>query len=174
MKTTLLASLVLAVAFSSHAAALPPADSFRLTVEELVESSACRVVKLTVEARPTAQMLEILGEPGHGGGSSIILAPALNGKARETKVIVASMLVTGESNSVCHVATLTQSGGGTSTTSRRSYDLAADAELRSVVVLTATNGLYKLNQPLTVGTRNGQPMRLVVGSWNWEQVSLKK
>lgn len=119
-------------------------------------------------------MLQILGEPGYGGGSSIILAPTLKGKARETKVIVASMLVTGDSNSVCHVATLTQSGVGTSTTSSQSYELAPGVELASVVVLTATNGLYKLNQPLTVGTRNGRPMRLVVGSWNWEQVSSKK
>ena len=171
MKTTRLVCLIFGVSFASHAAPLPPADSFRLTVEELVESSVCRVVQLKIEARPTAEMLEILHEP-ENGGSSIILAPTLKGKGRESKVVLASML--GDSNSVCHVATLTQSGEGTRTETRRSYDLAPDTELKSVVVLTATNGLYKLNQPLLIGTCNGVPMRLVVGSWNWEQPSAKR
>ena len=108
MKTTRLVCLIFGVSFASHAAPLPPADSFRLTVEELVESSVCRVVQLKIEARPTAEMLEILHEP-ENGGSSIILAPTLKGKGCESKVVLASML--GDSNSVCHVATLTQSGG---------------------------------------------------------------
>jgi hypothetical protein len=34
--------------------------------------------------------------------------------------------------------------------------------------------LYKLNQPLEIGTRNGKPMRLVVGNWNWEGTISKK
>jgi hypothetical protein len=171
MKTTLLACIILAAACASQAASLPPADSFRLTVDQLVESSVCRVVQLKVEARPTAPMLEILAD-SEDGGSSIILAPTMKGKGRESKVIVASML--GDSNSVWHVTTLTQSGEGTRTEARRSYDLAPGTELKPVVVLTATNGVYKLNQPLVVGTRNGVPMRLVVGSWNWEQTASKK
>jgi hypothetical protein len=172
MKARLLTCIILVVSCGLHAAPLPPADSFRLTVEELVESSVCRVVQLKVEARPTAEMLQMLGEPGYGGGSGINLTPTLKGKARETKVIVASML--GDTNSVCHVATLIQSGVGSRTTERRSYNLAPETELKSVVVLTVTNGLYKLNQPLEIGTRNGQPMRLVVGNWNWEQTASKK
>lgn len=172
MKIKLLTAIMLLVSCGLHAAPGLPADSFRITVDPLVESSVCRVVQLKVEAPPAAEMLRMLGKPGYGGGSGISLAPTLKGKAREAKVIVASML--GDSNSVCHVATLTQSGVGTQTTERGSYNLGSETELKSVVVLIATNGLYKLNQPLEIGTRNGQPMRLVVGNWNWQETASKK
>jgi hypothetical protein len=172
MKSILLTCIILVISCGVHAAPLPPADSFRLTVEQLVESSVCRVVQLKFEARPTAEMLRILGESVYGGGSAITLGPILKGKVKEAKLIVASML--GDSNSVCHVATLTQSGVGTETTERGSYKLSPETELKSVIVLTVTNGLYKLNQPLEIGRRNGKPMRLVVGNWSWEEKASKR
>ena len=58
MKTTLLVCTILAVAFSSSAATLPPADSFRLTVEEVVQSSGCRVVNMKITTR-AAEMMQM-------------------------------------------------------------------------------------------------------------------
>jgi hypothetical protein len=98
----------------------------------------------------------------------------LKGKGREGTLALASMLC--ESNSFCHVTTLLESrpGGGASASGHGSYELASGAKLASVVSVTVTNGLYKLDRLLVIGKRNGEAMRLVVGSWNWEQVSQKK
>ena len=106
-----------------------------------------------------------------GSGGSVVLASTAKGKMREGTMTVASMLC--ESNTACHVTTLLESrpGGGTSASGHGSYELAPGATLASFVSVTVTNGLYKLNRPLTIGKRNGEAMQLVVGSWNWEQVS---
>jgi hypothetical protein len=154
-----------------QAASLPPPDSFRLTVEEVVGDSAVRVVTLKVLARTNAQMMEILHEPATGG-SSIGLAPALKGKGRETTIVLAAMY--GDTDTNCHVTTVTKSGDGTRTTQRASYEIRQTTELSSVVAVTATNGIYRLNQPLEIGTRNGVRMRIVVGNWNWDRVAQSK
>ena len=107
-----------------------------------------------------------------GSGGSVILAATAKGKMREGTMTVASMLC--ESNSACHVTTVLEScPGGSSSSGHGSYALAPGATLASMVSVTVTNGLYKLNRPLMIGNRNGHAMQLVVGSWNWEQVSRK-
>ena len=162
MKTILLLCSALVLALDTQAAPLPAADSFRLTVEEVVQSSACRVVNLKIEAR-SAEMMEMSWE--HGARMGVGLAPTLKGKGREGTVMLASML--GEGSSVCHTTTMLYGRpDGSQTTSPVSYDLAPNSKLESVVSVTATNGLYKLDRPLVIGTHNGETMRLVVGSWN--------
>ena len=59
--------------------------------------------------------------------------------------------------------------GGSQSTALWSGELAPGANIESVFALTVTNGLYKLNQPLVIGTRSGETMRLIVGTWNWDQ-----
>ncbi len=162
MKTTLLICTILAVAFSSRAAPLPPADSFRLTVEEVVQSSGCRVVNIKITTR-AAEMMQMSWDNGVRMSSN--LSPAFKGKAREGTVVLASML--GEGFTVCHTSTTVQSS-----ILPVSYDLAPGMKFESVVSLSVTNGIYKLDRPLVVGTRNGETMRLVVGKWN--QVSQNK
>ena len=162
MKTTLLACTILAVAWSAPAASLPPANSFRVTVEEVVQSSHCRVVTLKIEAR-SAEMMAIRW--GNDGAAELALDPAPKGKGREGSVILASMQ--GERSSVCHTSTVLQGrGGGSQTSAHGTYNISAGAKLESVISLSVTNGLYKLNQPLVIGTLNGKAMRLTVGSWN--------
>jgi hypothetical protein len=172
LKITPLACTLFALAFSLGAAPLPPEGSFRLNVEEILQSDHCRVVRLKVEARAGAEMMEMRCADGSGG--SVVLASAAKGKTREGTMAVASMLC--ESNSACHVTTVLESrpGGGSSASGHGSYDLAPEATLTSVVSLTVTNGLYKLNRPLTIGRRNGHAMQLIVGSWNWEQQVSRK
>jgi hypothetical protein len=168
MKTTVLTCIILALVFRAGAAPLPPEGSFRLTVEKVVQSDYCRVVRLKVEARPKTEMMELRFE--NGGGGSVILAATPKGKTREGTMTLASMRC--ESDSTCHVTTLLESrpGGGTSANGHGSYELAPGAKLESVVAVTVTNGFYKLDRPLVIGKRHGEAMRLVVGSWNWEQV----
>jgi hypothetical protein len=169
MKTIPLSCTILALAFGLGAAPLPPQGLFRLTVEELVQSDYCRVIKLKLEARPNAEMLALRSEGGFGG--SVILGLTPKGKTREGSVTLASMLC--ESNSACHVTTLLESFSGAamsgSAIGHGSYELAPGATLASVVAVTVTNGLYSLDRPLVIGKRNGETMRLVVGDWNWEQ-----
>jgi len=170
MKTTLLACVILAVAFSSSGAPLPPADSFRLAVNEVMQSDYCRVITLKVEARSRTEMMAIRCDDGSGGSTT--LGPVLKGKAREGTLTLASTRC--ESNS-CHVTTLLQSRFGSGTSAGHGwYDLAPGAKLESILSVTVTNGLYKLNRPIVIGERNGQTIRLVVGSWNWEQVAKNK
>ena len=162
MKTTLLVCTILAVAFSSSAATLPPADSFRLTVEEVVQSSGCRVVNMKITTR-AAEMMQMSWD--NGARMSSGLSSVLKGKAREGTVVLASMF--GEGFTACHTTTTVQSS-----ILPVSYDLAPGTKLESVVSLSVTNGIYKLDRPLVVGTRNGETMRLVVGKW--DQVSQSK
>ena len=154
----------LTLVFSGVAASLPPEGSFRLTVDELVKSDHCRVVRLKVEARAGVEMLALRCEDGSSG--SVALIPTLKGKGREGTMTLAAMMC--ESNSTCHVTTLLESrpGSGTSASGHGSYALPRGATLASMVSVTVTNGLYPLNRPLQVGKRNGEVMRLVVGSWN--------
>jgi hypothetical protein len=162
MKTTLLACTVLALTWSLPAASLPPADSFRVTVEEVIQSIHCRVVTMKIEAR-SAEMMAIRCE--NDGGAELALDPTLKGKGREGTVILASMQ--GERSSVCHTTTVLQGrAGGSQTSAHGTYDLPAGAKLESVIFLSVRNGLYKLNHPLVIGTRNGKTIRLTVGSWN--------
>jgi hypothetical protein len=171
MNSAQLTCTILALAASLDAAPLPPDTSFRLTVEKVVQSDFCQVVRLKVEARSTAEMMEMRCEDGSGG--SVLLAPTSKGKGREGTLTLVSMRC--ESNSACHVTTLLENrpGGGASASGHGSYQLAPNATLDSVVVVAVTNGNYKLNQPVVIGKRNGQAMRLVVGSWNGEQASQK-
>jgi hypothetical protein len=139
-------------------APLPPADSFRLTVEEVVRSSACNVLALKVEVR-SAEMLALRWGNGGGGGSTIL------NQGREGSIVFASMLAEGDS--LCHTVTVIQSSvGGSHVTARMSYTLAPDEKLESVFSLIVTNGVYKLDRPLTIGSRKGESMQLVVGRWS--------
>src|SRR6185436_21057543 len=120
IKPTLLVCTILAFTFSLHAAPLPPDGSFRLIVEQVVQSDYCRVVRLKVEARSVAEMVAVRCEDGSSG--SVILAPMLKGKGREGTLTLASMLC--ESNSACHVTTLLESRPGeTSSTGHGTYEL---------------------------------------------------
>ena len=156
MKATLLACTILAVALISRAATLPPADSFRLTVEEAVQSSGCRVINLKITTR-SAEMMQMSWD--NGARMSSGLSPAFKGKAREGRVVLASMF--GEGFTVCHTTTTVQSS-----ILPVSYDLAPGTKLESVISVSVTNGIYKLDRPVVVGTRNGETMRLAVGRWN--------
>jgi RNA polymerase sigma factor (sigma-70 family) len=147
---------------ASQGVLLPPTDSFRLTVDEVVQSSDCRIVNLKIEAL-SAEMMEMQWQNGATGG--VGLAPAIKGNGREGTVVLASMLC--ESKPICHTTTVLQGRvGGSHTSAPVSYDLAPDTKLESVVSVTVTNGVYKLDRPLVIGSRKGETMRLVVGSWN--------
>ncbi len=165
---TLFPCTILALAFNIGAAELPPVDSFRLTIEEVVQSSACRVINLQIEAR-SAEMVAVRWDQGAGG--SVGLADSKKGNARGGTVTLASML--GQCNTVCHTVTVLRAGGAQAS-NPLSFDVGQGTELASVVVVSITNGVYKLDRPLVIGTRNGETMKLVVGSWNSEQVSRKK
>src|SRR3954447_8140412 len=89
MKATLLICTLFALTSSSRASPLPPDGSFRLTVEDVVRTTHCRVVTLNIEARPAAEMMELRSE-GRGGGSCV-LRPTLKGKGREGQVVLSAM-----------------------------------------------------------------------------------
>jgi len=162
---TVFACTILTLAFSLHAAQLPPADSFRLTVEEVVQSSACRVVIMKIEAR-SAEMVTVLYE--QGGHASVGLTHTRKGEAREGSLTLVSML--GEISTVCHTVTVVRAGGAQAS-KPASYNLKRGTELASVVALSVTSGVYKVDRPLVIGERNGEAMRLVVGNWNWDRLS---
>ena len=166
MKTIFVWS-ILALAFSLHAAQLPPEDSFRLSVVEVVNGGGCRVLHLTIEAR-SAEMLEMHYE--HGGVGSIALYPMSKGMTRKGTVMLASMR---GSDIACHtvVSLSCDSGPGSYVSSPASFDIERRTDFASVFEITITNGVYRLDRPLVIGKRNGEAMRLVVGSWNWEQGS---
>ena len=168
MKTLSVCSIV-ALAFSLHAAQLPPTNSFRLSVVEVVNGPGCRVMNLKIETR-SAEMVEMRWERGAGG--SVGLVPSRNGKCLEGTVMLASML--GEGDVVCHTVTALYGRPGTHARSPVSFDIKAGTDLASVFEITITNGVYRLDRPLVVGKRNGETMRLVVGSWNWQQVSQRR
>jgi hypothetical protein len=158
---------ILALAFSVHAAQLSPDDSFRLSAVEVVNGGGCRVLHLTIEAR-SAEMMEMHYE--HGGVGSIALDPSTKGKIRKGTVMLASML----GSDVCHTVVSLYSSPGSYVSSPASFDIERDTDLASVFEITITNGVYRLDRPLVIGKRNGKTMRLVVGSWNWEQASQGK
>ena len=171
MKTKGLAFVIVSLAWASMAAPLPPNGFCRLTIEEVVNTGHCRVLNLKIEARPTAEMMALETE-GRGSGSCR-LSGNPKSKIREGKLVLVAMRTDHESP--VETTTVLQSGsGGTSASFPASYDVPPDAQVETFFSLSVTNGLYELNRPLVIGKRNGEPMRFVVGRWNWEQLSQAK
>lgn len=172
MKTNGLAFIVVLLAWSSIAAPLPPNGFYRLTMEEVVNTGHCRVLSLKIEARPTAEMMELRFLESRGGGSCL-LSGNPKSKTREGKLVFAAMRTDRES--AVETTTVLQTGsGGSSASLPASYDVPPDADVETFFSLSVTNGLYELNRPLIIGKRNGEPIRFVVGRWNWEQLSQVK
>jgi len=167
MKTKGVAIIILSMALSSIGAPLPPNGFYRLTVEEVVNTSHSRVLNLRIEARPTAEMMEMRFLEGNGGGSCI-LSGNPKSKIREGKVVFVAMR-TDRDSSVATTTVLQSGSGGSHASLPASYDSPSDVEVGKIFSLSVTNGLYDLNRPLVIGTRNGEPIRFVVGRWNWEQ-----
>jgi hypothetical protein len=172
MKTQFLSCIILSLAWSLIGAGLPPEGSFRLTVNEIVGTGHCRVLTLKVQARATAEMMAIRFPDG-GGEGSCTLTGSSKSKMREGEIVLATMRSHPESP-VETTTVLQTSAKGSHVSLPASYELPSTAQVDAVFSLSVTNGLYELNRPLLIGKRNGEPIRLVVGRWNWEQLSLKK
>lgn len=171
MKTKGLACIIVSLAWSSIAAPLPPNGFYRLTMEEVVNTGHCQVLNLKIEARPTAEMMALEME-GRGSGSCR-LSGNPKSKIRDGKLVLVAMRTDRESP-VETTTALQSEGGGTFATFPASYDAPPDARVETLFSLSVTNGLYELNRPLVIGKRNGEPIRFVVGRWNWEQLSQVK
>lgn len=172
MKIQLLSCIFFSLTWCLAGAGLPPDGFFRLTVNEIVGTDHCRVLTLKVQARVAAEMLTIRFPDG-GAEGSCTLTEASKSKVREGEIVLAAMRSHTESPVETSMV-LQTSSKGSHVSFPASYGLPATARLDSIFSLSITNGLYELNRPLLIGKRNNEPIRLVVGRWNWEKLSQNK
>lgn len=153
MKTIALVCVLIAAASHTFAADYPTTDSFQLMVEEPVQNSGCRVFHVKIFTQ-SAEWMEVSWDNGANMGGRIPVSR--NGNGHEGVIALSSMV--GQNLSVCHTTTTVND----SALMPVSYDLAPGAKFDSIVTLRVTNGVYKVSQPIVIGARNGEIMKLVV------------
>lgn len=156
MKKLIATLAIVALAVLSLGAAEAPADSFRLSVQEIVQKSGCRVLTIKVAAN-SGEMISIRGDRGAAMASR--LTSTTQGPEQEATIVLAA--IRGEESGICHSTITVQESFWP-----LSFDLQPGQNLESALSLAVTSGIYKLNNPIVLGKRNGEVLRLTVGKWS--------
>jgi hypothetical protein len=137
-----------------------PGDSFRLGVQEVISGGGFEVSVLTVRALRDAS----ISVDGEGFHTDVVLPSAPEGTGREGEVVMSAARVAPSQDKEAYVQILIRS--------KTTNAAAGGPSLRSVPVSTplascfsicVTNGIYKLNAPVTIARMQGKPVTLVVG-----------
>jgi hypothetical protein len=143
-----------------------PEGCFRLTRENVVHDASLQVVRLSIEA-VSAQMMQLREGVG-AGRATVALSRSDDGGTRAGSTVLAAMLLVNEplQAGARYQAEAVLESRGARTTRQERCDLGPSSKLAEAFSITVTNGLYRLDQPLVVGTNHGQSIQLLVGRWN--------
>jgi hypothetical protein len=138
-----------------------PGDSFRLTVQKVVSDSDVRVSLLTIRLSRGAS----ISVDGEGFHSHVVLPDAQEGVFREGEVAVSAARVAPSQGKSAYIQTLIcpQTSNGARAGGPSVYTVPTETKLASVLSLSATDGVYKLDSPVTIAQLEGKPVTLVVG-----------
>ncbi len=154
-----------------HSTNAPPAGTFRLAVGDASYDSASRTVPVKVTSAQPA-WIAVVNNHNQGrseaDGQLLITDPD---KLHEAQVFLSAVRTNAPGPSIqAGVRVKTEGGdgdmlikGGFESSGASVYPAPADAALEHFVQLTATNGIYPLNQPLEIARIDGQPVIMTVG-----------
>jgi hypothetical protein len=152
----------------------PPAGTFRLAVGGASEDGASRTVSLRISsAQPGWVTVRMHDNQGDGGARGEMLI-STNDKLRGAQVILEASRTNDAGGSGVSIETTVRvrSEGGDGDmlingsfegATSRTYPAPADSALEHFLKITATNGVYPLNQPLEIARPDGHPVTLTVG-----------
>jgi hypothetical protein len=129
-------------------------------VQEVVSDSDVRVVVLSIQARRPAS-LSVDTPTSH---SHVALPQGPDHALREGRVVLSAARVVpaGEPNAYIQVLTRPEAEGGFAG-GPAVYTVAADTPLERFWSVSATDGVFRLDTPVTIAQLQGQPVTLVVG-----------
>ena len=135
-------------------------DSFQLTVCEIILDSDIKVSVLDIRVARDAS-ISVDGESSH---SHIVLADAPDGELREGDVFLSAARIAPDQDKQAYIQTLIRPrargghAGGVSV-----YPVSRDTTLAALLSISAKNGTYKLDSPITIAQLQDKPVTLVVG-----------
>jgi len=137
-----------------------PRDCFRLTVQEVISDSDIQVVVLSVQARRPAS-LSVDTASSH---SHVALPQGPDNALREGRVMLSAARVVpaGDPNAYIQVLTRPEVAGGFAG-GPAVYTVTADTPLESFWSVSATDGVFRLDTPVTIAQLQGQSVTLAVG-----------
>jgi hypothetical protein len=152
----------------------PPAGMFRLAASDAFQDSTSRTVTLIISsAQPGSVTVHLQDNQGDGDACGEMLI-STNDKLRGAQVF----LVAGRTNEAhgsgaaieATVRVKTEGGDGDMLingsfegATSRTYPAPAGTALEHYLSVTATNGVYPLNQPLEIARMDGHPVMMTVG-----------
>lgn len=139
-----------------------PSDSFRLTVQEVVSESDVSVSLLTIRLSRRAS----ISVDGDGFHSHVVLPDAQEGVLRDGGVTVSVARVAPSQDKFAYVQALISptAPDGARDSGTCVYPVPTDTKLASFFSISATDGVYKLDTPVTIAQMEGKPVTLVVDS----------
>jgi len=161
MKQTILALLCTIVSTFSEAAA--PPESFTLKAEPRHETEKSLILMLIIESQ-SGEVMRLDQVGGLGLSSSFRRTAA--GARQKGKVTLSLTEQDGRVRVLAGLETFFTSEQERSVlknTAEYSIETPKGAKLDSLLTMTATNGVYKLDQPLKIGMLDGKPLELAIG-----------
>jgi hypothetical protein len=156
-----MAVLVLLVVFSHYGGAAIPSGCFDLTVQDIVADSDVRVVVLTVKAL-RAGSISVDSDSSH----TLTALPQGSGDGvREGSVVITASRVAlaGDKEARIQLLVRTVAAGGHAG-GPTVYTAPVDTELDTFLTVCATDGVYRLDAPVTIAQVQGKPVTLTVGT----------
>ena len=137
-----------------------PSDSFRLTVQEVISDTDIKVSLLTFQLSRAAHVSVV----GDGFLNSGVLPDAQDGVIREGQVLLSAVRVAPSQGKSAYIQTLIRERSGSGYAGGPClYPVPTDTKLASVLSISATDGIYKLDTPVTIAQLQDKPVMLVVG-----------
>lgn len=137
-----------------------PGDSFRLTVQEIVSDTDIKVSLLTIQVSRAGHISVV----GDGFLSSTALPDAQDGVLREGQVLLSAARVAPSKDKFAYIQTLIRPRSASGYAGGPSlYPVPTDTTLASAFSISAMDGIYKLDAPVTIAQLRGKPVMLVVG-----------
>jgi hypothetical protein len=148
--------LLLILTASASAQKVGPPGEFTLTVESLSETETSRVVTLNVHS-PEGEIVRFDQTGALRMHASLFSAVEGERKAKITLSVT-------EQDGRCHTLVSLETSVGLKNKSEYTLDLPRDTKLGSLLSVTATNGVYKFDRPLQIGTLHDKPIMLTIGT----------
>jgi hypothetical protein len=137
-----------------------PADSFQLTVREVISDSDIKVSVLDIRA-PREANISVDGEGFH---SDIALPESPPGQPREGEVFLSGIRIAPSQDKSAYIQTLIRPRArGVSAGGAKVHSVPTDTTLAAFFSFTAESGVYRLDSPINIVQLRGKPVTLVVG-----------
>jgi hypothetical protein len=137
-----------------------PSDSFQLSVRDIVSDSDIRVSLITIHIS-RATRISVYGD---GFSESSAIQEKQNGSVADGEVLMcASRITTSENKAYIQTLIRTRTGDGDYAGGPAVYPVSPDVKLDEFFKISASNGIFKFDTPITIAQLQGKPVTLVVG-----------